>query len=704
MPRRNIVAAALLPFALAIGAQAASAVRVMFNPTSPDVGPFPTDALAAPDSAQKTGIRVNLPLPDCQAEPSTCEEIAMINQLDGFDIEPRLRVRFSGPINPDTLREGIFLIWLDDLTDEEYGLQPFGHVTPINSVSYDPATNTAFAESDEILSQHRRYALVITNAVRDTDGEPVVPDPAFLACIGRRDGYCELLADALPRVSMQLAHPQLVIGGSVFTTMSVTAWLEKARAVIQDSPVNFQRAQPQSVLAVASLSALVLKAQTGVSPPSFTNLPLMILPQLAGVDRIAFGSFWSPNFLDENQVIPSVRTGQAVAPPATSREIFFHVYLPAKPAPPDGYPVVIVGHGVAGNRFQQPTALASSMAAEGIAVIGVNAVGSGYGPATKLALTDKAGNTVEIAAGGLSVDLNRDGKYDSPEGCALISPPNVVGYRDCSRQSALDIMQLVRAVRAGIDLDGDGVVDLDRRQIFYAGLSQGAVFGTILTAVEPDIQAAVLTSAPGSVADTFRWVKEGPYLNAAVGAMSLRTPPLFNVGASEFDFDWPLRDQPVRIISIPGAIALQEYLERVEWVQMPGDPLGYAPHLQSSTLPGVPIQRVMFQFAIGDTTAPNPCESNLVRAANLRETTSVYRHDLARAVAPDLPRNPHGLFYSATTTSGAVITRAAQRQMAEFLASGVARVPDVNDLVRPFFGKDLFEVPQFLPEALNYLQ
>ena len=342
------------------------------------------------------------------------------------------------------------------------------------------------------------------------------------------------------------------------------------------------------------------------------------------------------------------------------------------------------------------------MAAEGLAVIGINAAGFGYGPETKLALTDKAGNTVEIAAGGRSVDLNRDGTYAASEGCLLISPPNVVGYRDCSRQTALDIMQLVRAIKAGIDLDGDGVVDLDRERISYAGLSMGALFGTVLMAVEPDIQPAVLTGGAGSLADAFRWAKGGPVRAGTIAAMSSRKPPLFNVGPKDYDYAWPLRYQPVRIIDVPGAVALQEYLERAAWVMMPGDPLGYAPHLHSSTLPGVPIKRVLFQFGIGDLTFPNPCQTNLVRAANLRETTSLYRHDLALAVAPDLPKDPHTLFYFPATAAGQVIARAAQREMAQFLAGGGARVPDVNDLVRPLFGKDLFGVPQFLPEELNY--
>ncbi len=100
---------------------------------------------------------------------------------------------------------------------------------------------------------------------------------------------------------------------------------------------------------------------------------------------------------------------------------------------------------------------------------------------------------------------------------------------------------------------------------------------------------------------------------------------------------------------------------------------------------------------------PNPCETNLVRAADLRETTSLYRHDLARAIAADLPKDAHSLWTLTSASVGPVIGLAARRQAAGFLASGGAQAPDVNQLVRPLFGIDLFETPpQSLPEDLNY--
>ena len=108
--------------------------------------------------------------------------MGFLNQLDGFGLQPRIRVSFSAPVNPDTLRAGIGFVWLDNLTRDEFGLQTAGHLTPINQVIYDPATNTAYAKPDEFFDQHRRYALVVTDAVKDRAGDPVKADPAFESC------------------------------------------------------------------------------------------------------------------------------------------------------------------------------------------------------------------------------------------------------------------------------------------------------------------------------------------------------------------------------------------------------------------------------------------------------------------------------------------------------------------------------------------
>jgi hypothetical protein len=159
----------------------ARGVRVLFDPRDPSIGPFPSDYLTLPDGQQKTGLRVNMPLPNCTAEPATCTELTLIDQFDGFSLQPRIHVRFSGPVDPNTLRAGMFFVWLDQITRDEPGLAPRGYVSGINEVVWNPATNTAYARPDDMFDQSRRYALVVTDALRDRAGDPVEADAGFVS-------------------------------------------------------------------------------------------------------------------------------------------------------------------------------------------------------------------------------------------------------------------------------------------------------------------------------------------------------------------------------------------------------------------------------------------------------------------------------------------------------------------------------------------
>jgi hypothetical protein len=83
---------------------------------------------------------------------------------------------------------------LDNLTADEPGLGQNGEVTSINQVVYDPVANTAYAKPNDFFDQHRRYALVVADAVLDTSGNPVVPDPNFTTCIQPpQNAYCNVL-------------------------------------------------------------------------------------------------------------------------------------------------------------------------------------------------------------------------------------------------------------------------------------------------------------------------------------------------------------------------------------------------------------------------------------------------------------------------------------------------------------------------------
>ena len=56
---------------------------------------------------------------------------------------------------------------------------------------------------------------------------------------------------------------------------------------------------------------------------------------------------------------------------------------------------------------------------------------------------------VTIPDGGRGIDQNGNGKIDSTEGVNAAAPRGITGNRDGLRQTAADLMQLVRVIETG---------------------------------------------------------------------------------------------------------------------------------------------------------------------------------------------------------------------------------------------------------------
>src|ERR1700730_17865860 len=170
---------------LGFPAQVSAAVHAVFELSTPATGPFPSDWFTVPDPSHNTRRRVNLPLPKCAVRPSDCEDLNVINTLDGFSADPRLSIPFDGPIAVTTVTsETVFLVRLgskfcegDDACDDDG--DDGGHVTGINQVVWDPAMNTLHVKSNEFLDQHTRYGVIVTNRLRDGQGLPVEASETF---------------------------------------------------------------------------------------------------------------------------------------------------------------------------------------------------------------------------------------------------------------------------------------------------------------------------------------------------------------------------------------------------------------------------------------------------------------------------------------------------------------------------------------------
>jgi hypothetical protein len=219
----------------------ADGVHALFNLDTKTEAPFPTNWFTVPDRSNNTNLRVNLPYPDCKVYLSDCEDIEVINTLDGFNMQPRLSIPFDGPIDVHSVTsQTVFLISLGDSLDRhDRGGQSVG----INQIVWDVETNTLHVESDELLDQHTRYALIVTIGVRDATGRPVQASESFRRFRSHvRGEYKQELLEAIHAARQIDVREDDIVTTSVFTTQSATAVLERMRDQIHaatPAPADF---------------------------------------------------------------------------------------------------------------------------------------------------------------------------------------------------------------------------------------------------------------------------------------------------------------------------------------------------------------------------------------------------------------------------------------------------------------------------------
>jgi len=698
--RRALPFAAAIAFSLLPLYAAADGVSVKFDLSDPAASPFPSDRFTVRDWTNNTFRRVKLPKPDCAVRPSDCADIDVLNTLDGFSTQPRITVPFTGDIDPASVNSHtVFLVNLGDTLS----LQGFGQKVGINQVVWDPATKTLAFESDQLLNQHSRYLLIVTDGVRDSRGKKIKA--------GRYDddndqpgaqGVGEYRRDLRDAARLRHGSRDKVVAATLFTTQSISADLAKIMRSIKHSnpaPANFVVGNPGSatpvraLFPVATLSAIQFTRQIGTAPsfapPGF--VPTSALGVEPGaVGHVAYGTFSSPDYETAAKYIPATGTLSGQPQVQGSNTLTFQLFVPAGAKPAGGWPVAIFGHGFGDSMYGAPWTVAATMASRGIATLSINVVGHGGGPLGQLTVLQNALPPVLVNAGGRGIDQDGNTSIDSTEGSSAAPPRTVLGSRDGLRQTVVDIMQLVRQVEVGMDVDGDGSADLNPQRIYYAGQSFGGIYGTILLGVEPNIQAGVPNVPGGSITEVARL---GVFRFLIGIALATRTPSLINVAHPSgiaFNENIPLRNLPPLTNTVPGAMAIAHTLDRFEWAQQAGNPVAYAPFISKP---------VIYQFAKGDVTVPNPTTTAILRAGDLGHRATYFRNDLAFALNPAVPKNPHTFLTNIGVPAVQNFAIGAQRQIATFFATHGTLTID-PDGAGPFF-----EVPIVppLPEGLNFI-
>ena len=665
MPFRRSLLLALMVAGLTPSLAHAAGVQPGFDLSSPSGSPFPSDRYTDPDATQLTGLRVALPKPNCAVFPSDCLDVDVLNELDGFNVQPRISIPFTGAIDPaSATSDSIFLVKLSD--DE---------VTGINQVIWNPASATLHAESRSVarpvhdVSARRHNRRARRERRSDRAGE-VHPRPELRPEQGsRRQGLPEGARQGLEPLAPR-RRPQ---GGRRRG--------EPLHDPERDPATRAGPAPDQGVHPGArELHARHSRRADGV--PSDRRH----LDPVRASDHDCSAAC-SRNPASGPRRARPLRLGRAPSPSArttrpTTRRRGSGFRRPAR------RPACRPSRG-----RTECTSTSSSRTARRR-----RAAGRWRSSATASATTRararsssprrwprrgsrRSRSTSSVTAAARSAR--------SPSPGRLAPPVTLLGRRprDRPERQRRDRLDRGRERRAAEDArrqprrppsDGDRPDaarprdrgrDGRRRQrqprprpgsrISYFGQSFGGIYGTKFLAVEPNVRAGVPNVPGGAMIEIARLSQSFRPLVwlSLVG----RTPPLVNLpGLFQFNENIPLRNLPPVIDTVPGAAEIQRLVEWTEWASQSGNPVAYAPHLILEPLAGVPAKSVILQFARGDKTVPNPTTSAIIRAGGLESRTTLFRNDLARAAIPALPSNPH-TFLTGSRRSGHRRSRSRRR-------------------------------------------
>jgi hypothetical protein len=386
------------------------------------------------------------------------------------------------------------------------------------------------------------------------------------------------------------------------------------------------------------------------------------------------------------------------------------VFLPSGQRPQGGYPVMITT-GL-GYRHQGTPALAATWASRGIATISIAAEGFGFGPLGSLQTNFTDGTSLTIPDAGRGYDQDGNNVIAADEGTSAVGDRLwTVGVSDTHKQTVIDLLQLVRVIEVGMDVDGDGSPDLDASRISFHGQSAGGRHGTMLAALDPRVNLVTLSGCCATSPEYGRW---NANQRSALGRqLADRVPSLINadgltsidgvpVAPPYYNENKPLRNRPAVVNTVAGAIEIQEAFETREWAQLAGtnSSRSWLPYLTRRPLAGNSPKTVLVYAFKGDQIAVNPSATEAVIESELLRKTLYYRHDLAFAQDPTMPKNPHMFILMPNSPNALVraVSRGMQAQIADFHASGGTSVNTPNP-------QEFWEVPMVAaPDSLNFIR
>jgi dienelactone hydrolase len=479
-----------------------------------------------------------------------------------------------------------------------------------------------------VLSEGHQYAAVLTTKITADGGKALGPSDAFRAI---RDGenragaLADLYGGTVDAVAAKipaLADKKSIAVVTRFHTQKRADELVRMREIVAATPAPALSWDPQDVAPMAA-ALFADKPITGYTAtlddwlgapdqlPGGGDDPARDQPNGAAHDAIAaIGTavFQAPNFLLERPggyddpthatVARDAMGNVVVNPDKPTNKIWISFALPKSAMPASGFPVVILQHGLQGDRSFL-LALANTFAKQGWATVAIESVTFGARSAEPAHTKDE----------GSTFAWSSKAAYSGPDGFVDSAASAIAFFgaffdfgapRDQLRQSVVDVGTLADLLASpGLDLgpllQAVPGAKLDPTRIGYVGDSFGSVMGAMVASIDPKIRAFVLNVGGGGILTEL--VSNAPALGSLVG-----TAGSLNFGLLGDRLDW----------SHPLANLLQSVLD-------PADPLTHAHRIVKSpaTIAGAknPAKNVILIEVLWDELVANEGGEALARVA-----------------------------------------------------------------------------------------
>lgn len=325
----------------------------------------------------------------------------------------------------------------------------------------------------------------------------------------------------------------------------------------------------------------------------------------AAVGDVLGGAFNSPQYMTESpnpwaQGAPIPGPWADPVKPTMVKEeaITFLAIVPASPAPPTGYPVVVFGHGLGSSKTTM-LAIGPQLSAPQPALgftSGFITVAIDFVAHSSRAVRNS--DNAAIGCGGNPTFAS------APQCFAPFLSTNLAATRDGIRQSALDVHGLVETLKfcgpqtcaTQFAALGAGNFRIDGARLNYLGISLGGIIGSTAVASKPDFKASVLNVGGVGWVDilerTSRREIKCPLVNGLIDAGILtgeKSNATFTTGLCTTD-EWQ---------SQPG---YRQFSTIGRWVLDPADPANFTQKLAT--------RRFLIQKVVDDDVVPNFATNN----------------------------------------------------------------------------------------------